>query len=104
MTIDNKFAPLRIGQRVRITKQRHLPGAPVLDAASWVDDVTEGLISSFQRVDGGLMVAVSQSGGDPVRIYIGVAWFGPMLNPNGTKVEILADAPEQTELFEMRRR
>ena len=85
------FDPLRVGQRVRVIKQRHIPGRPVLSVDAWVDEVTEGVICDFKRVDGGVTIELSQDAGDPTYFTIGISPLGPLLNHNGTAVKILAE-------------
>lgn len=86
---------LRVGQRVRMTKQRLIQGQPVLNANSWVDDVTEGPLSGLRRVDGGVMVKIGQ-----IEFFVGVTPLGPILNSDHWgRIEILEDTPDQCSLF-----
>ncbi len=93
------FAPLELGQRVRVTKQRHIPGRPVLSADAWTDEITEGVIASFKRIDGGVMIGLSEESGEQADFGIGICPLGLLLNHNGTRIKILEEAPKQAALF-----
>lgn len=97
--MNNHFAPLRLGQRVRITKARQVAGHPVLSPEAWVDEVTEGTITAFKRVDSGVLAAVTKPDGTVDWHHFVIAWRGVMLNEIGRHVEILSAAPEQQRLF-----
>lgn len=91
---------LRIGQRVRYTERRLLTGKHVLDDASWVNDVTTGVISAFKRTDGGAMVFLDPTEtGLPLCFHLGISPLGPLMNHHGRRVEIIDEAPDQGRLF-----
>ena len=83
---------IQLGQTLRITKRRHIPGTPVLDSSSWVRDVTGGdeggglLVE--RRVDGGVMLTIGSG-----EFFIGVSPLGPLLNHGFGHVEIIANQP-----------
>lgn len=79
---------IQLGQSLRITKRRHIPGTPVLDSSSWVRDVTEGVLTCIRRVDGGVMLKIGSG-----EFFIGVSPLGPLLNHEFGHVEIIANLP-----------
>lgn len=96
---NENFDPLAIGQFVRITKDRLISGLPVLDAKSWVQDVTEGAINNLKRIDGGVMATISRPENGPSEFFIGISPLGPLLNHNGFRLEILNREPVQHSLL-----
>ena len=94
----NKVGRLSVGQRIKVTKERLLAGKPVLQLSSWVDDITDGILSKIRRIDGGVMLTVSGHDQCQIDFYVGITPIGPLLNHNGIRVEIIEQSPEQGAL------
>lgn len=99
MLIRATTMPIQVGQFVRVTKDRLIPGMPVLDDKSWVSDVTEGTITKIKQADAGVLVTVQQAANATAEFFVSVSYLGPLLNHNGFRLEVLNRAPDQGFLF-----
>lgn len=99
--MSTDFSPLQVGQTVRITKRRLVPGRPVLDDDAWVDDVTIGVIDALKRADGGVWLCLCLPGGGAAQFHVGITPLGVRLNDGclGQYVQIRTGPPEQGRLI-----
>lgn len=102
---SENFPPLQLGQVIRVTRSRAIPGKHPMAPDSCEKTITEGTITALARVKDDLN-AIRVSYTDGQAEHTSYAWIhiihGLLLHSHGQTIEILAQPPEQGALFNRR--
>jgi hypothetical protein len=96
------FPPLRVGQRIRVSRATLEDGVPA-KLARLIWTASEGVITALSAKDNDLAVSFRMPSGEVDSVYLRVCWFGPKLSEYGKEIEILEQPAEQGSLFVSRR-